>query len=148
MAAQIRTAHTDQWARAERAAGRLRSYICVRNTGGFALGPVRLRDLCHQAWKYRAAQRALGLRGEKVFDLERIGTFNWDVASAQIATRLYRIRILQAGDIEFDWRCKFYRLGDGLTVEELVLVMPARRRLRSLQREFAGVCDVGAAIPG
>jgi hypothetical protein len=71
------------------------------------------------------------LKMRKVFDLERIGTIHATPPSIGM-WRQRRMRHdpigfgpFQLGDIEFDWDCKFYRFGDGLTIEELVLVMRA-----------------------
>jgi hypothetical protein len=71
------------------------------------------------------------LKFRKVFDVDRIGTIHVTPPSTGIArqrrTRHDQIGVgpFKLGDVEFDWDCKFYRFGDGLTIEELALVMRA-----------------------
>lgn len=71
------------------------------------------------------------LRVKRVFDMDRIGTIHVTAP----ATGMWRQRRLRhdpigfgpfkKGDVEFDCDGKLYRFGDGLTLEELSLVMRA-----------------------
>jgi hypothetical protein len=71
------------------------------------------------------------LRVKRVFDMDRIGTIH----VTPPATGMWRQRRLRhnligfgpftKGDVEFDCDAKLYRFGDGLTIEELLLVMRA-----------------------
>jgi len=71
------------------------------------------------------------LRVKRVLDMDRIGTIH----VTPPATGMWRQRRLRhdpigfgpfkKGDVEFDYDAKLYRFGDGLTLEELSLVMRA-----------------------